>query len=213
MAREYLVPAWTDAASDHDLWSGKSPDDRKRKSHMLSPNRANTDAYSDASIAELKAQGAAKVSIKDKILPQFKRLTVLQSQMLELENSYRSGEIDIKTYSFLRDIVVAKIQRQEVLLKRASSVKPITQDDDFSSNYGQDDGFLYSVKASTASDNNGHGESYSSPVGVSFFAEVIDELSDTNSLKSFLKMSCKVVRKAVHFSHKARSYWNELKAV
>jgi hypothetical protein len=171
--------------------------------HMLKSGKANINAYADP----VPTKKASTASIKDKILPQAKRLTTLREQMVELENSYRAGEMSISEYSQLRDIVVAKIQRQEILYKRAASVKPIRPE-----SY-EDEVVSYTETFSTPSDNNRHGESYSSPVVVSYFAEVIDELSDQNSFKSFLQITCKLVRKAVQFSQATRNYIKTLSEV
>lgn len=206
--RLYITPSWRDAAEGHDAWSMESPDDRKRRSHTLPNGNANLQSYSDEAIGlAIGEKNKPKPNIKDKILPQARRLSVLREQMLELETSYRSGEMDVSEYSLLRDIIVAKIQRQEVLYKRAASVKPIRPE------AYEDEGEIYASGVYPPSDNNGHRESYSSPVGVSFFAEVIDELSDSNSLKSFLKMSCKLIRKAVQLSQAARNYIKTLSEV
>lgn len=171
--------------------------------HMLKSGKANINAYADP----VPTKKASTVSIKDKILPQAKRLTTLREQMVELENSYRSGEMSISEYTLYRDIIVAKIQRQEVLYKRAASIKPIRPE-----SY-EDEAVSYTETFSTSSDNNGHGESYSSPVGGSFFAEVIDELSSENMFKSFLKSACHITRKVIHYKHKMSSYLQTLKEV
>lgn len=167
--------------------------------------KANVDWFSDEQIALRSAANKPKPSIKDKILPQAKRLSVLRDQMLELETSYRAGEMSISDYSLYRDIIVAKIQRQEVLYKRAASIKPIRPDSH------EDEAVSYTETFSTPSDNNGHGESYSSPVGVSFFAEVIDELSDDNSLKNILKKACVVARTLVRWHNRTKAYVQTLK--
>lgn len=170
--------------------------------HMLKNGKANINAYA---ILDEPKKSVSKVSIKDKILPQLRRLNTLRSQMVELEQEYKTTDMSISEYSVLRDVLVAKVQRAEVLYRKAIAQKPTQMPEDV--------GFSYAENLSNPSDNIGHGESYSSPVGVGFFAEAIDELSETNSLKSFLKIACKVVRKAVHFSQATRNYINELKAV
>lgn len=158
--------------------------------HMLKNGKANINAYADP----VPTKKASTINIKDKILPQIKRLNTLRSQMVELEREYKdkSKDMSIEEYSLLRDVLVAKIQRQEVLYKRAASVKPIRPETD-------EDSAEYTYSSlSNDSDNNGHGESYSSPVGVDW----IDELSDSNSLKNILKKACVVCRTLVEFKHK-----------
>lgn len=211
MSRYFAIQSWVSSHDNEPDYSGQQTGSRHVRSVEIpmftQHGKANVDWFSDEQIALRTAANKPKPSIKDKILPQAKRLTTLREQMVELENSYRAGEMSISEYSQLRDIIVAKIQRQEVLYKRAASVKPIRPE-----TY-EDEGLSYANSLSNSSDNDGQGESYSPPVGVSFFAEVVDELSSNNSLKKPLKGACTIIKTAVHWSHKARSYWNELKAV
>lgn len=170
--------------------------------HTLPNGKANLLAYADR-----PTPVKSKVNIKDKILPQFKRLTTLREQMLELETAYRAGEMDIKDYSVLRDIIVAKIQRQEVLYKRAASVKPKSSETD--EDYAQVQAEYTPSSGFSAQPHEGYASEGYETVGVRF----IDELSDSNSLKSFLKLSCKAVRKAVQFSQATRNYIKTLSEV
>jgi hypothetical protein len=165
--------------------------------HTLPNGKANLLAYADRPTAV-----KSKVSIKDKILPQGKRLTVLRNQMIELENSYRSGEMDISEYSILRDVLVTKLQRQEVLYKRAISAKPIKTEDEYEE-----------VEAETLYQT--HEVAYTDiPIATSnWLDDFIAELPDRNCFKNFLKMSCKVMRKTLHYKHKAATYLNTLKEV
>lgn len=170
--------------------------------HTLPNGKANLLAYADR-----PTPVKSKVSIKDKILPQFKRLQTLRTQMIDLEKAYRAGEMDINEYSLLRDIIVAKIQRQEVLYKRAASIKPKSAETDEDSAQVQAE--YTSASGFSPQGDDGYTSEESEEIGVVW----IDELSETNSLKSFLKFSCKVVRKAVQFSHKAKAYYQTLKEV
>jgi hypothetical protein len=203
----YIVNHWNDAAA----YSGEQIGDRLKDSTALHFNRdgsANVNLYSEETAL---AKKKSSVSITDRILPQKRRVDSLTAQMVELELEYKAGKMSIQDYSLYRDIVSAKRDRATVLLDRAMKVKPIrpeTSEDEEESSY---------ASSSTPSDNNGHRESYSSPVvpdiGVGFFAEVVDGLSDGNLFKSFLKSACKVVQKAVQFSQATRNYYNELKAI
>lgn len=170
--------------------------------HMLN-GKANINAYADP----VPTKKASTVSIKDKILPQAKRLTTLRTQMIDLEKAYRAGEMDISEYSLLRDIIVAKIQRQEVLYKRAASVKPKSAETDEDS---AQDGVEYTPSSGfSPRPNDGYASEGYEEIGVVW----IDELSSNNSFKKPLKIACTLIKTALHWSHKARSYWNELKAV
>lgn len=204
--RLYITPSWRDAAEGHDAWSMESPDDRKRRSHTLPNGNANLQSYSDEAIGlAIGEKAKSKVSIQDRIIPQKRRLNTLYDQMQELENSYRAGDMNISTYSLYRDVLVAKVQRAEVLYRKAVAQKPVQMP--------EDEEEIYANSLSTPSDNNGHGESYSSPVGVGFFAEVIDELSEENSLKNILKKACTVCRTLVRWHNRTKAYVQTLKEV
>lgn len=203
MSRMYIVNHWNNAAA----YSGEQIGDRLKDSTALHFNRdgsANVSLYSEETAL---AKKKSSISITDRILPQKRRVDSLTAQMVELESEYKAGKMSIQDYSLYRDIVSAKRDRAIVLLDRAMKVKPIRPES------GEDEAVSYTETFSTPSDNNGHGESYSSPVGVSFFAEVVDELSDTNSLKSFLQIACKVCRKAVQLSQATRNYIKTLSEV
>lgn len=206
--RLYITPSWRDAAEGHDAWSMESPDDRKRRSHTLPNGNANLQSYSDEAIGlAIGEKNKPKISIQDKILPQKRRLNTLYLQMQELEDAYKSGEMGIDAYSLYRDIIVAKIQRQEVLYKRAASIKPKSLETDEDS---AQDGLEYTPSSGfSPQPNDGYTSEGYEAVGVRF----IDELSNQNSLKGLLKFSCKAIRKVVQFSHKAAAYYRTLKEV
>lgn len=208
-----MINSWVGSHENEPEYNGNMCGERNTRSIEVVPlydrwGNANVKYFSDEAIAARKGKTKPTgIPITDRILPQKRRLNTLYEQMQELENSYRSGEMSISDYTLYRDIIVAKIQRQEVLYKRAASVRPIREESE------EDEGVSYTENLSTPSDNNGHGESYSSPVGVGFFAKVIDELSDQNSFKNILKKACKVTRTVRYCSHKVINYWQELKEV
>lgn len=199
--RLYITPSWRDAAEGHDAWSMESPDDRKRRSHTLPNGNANLQSYSDEAIGlAIGEKNKPKISIQDKILPQKRRLNTLYLQMQELEDAYKSGEMGIDAYSLYRDIIVAKIQRQEVLYKRASSVKPRSLETDEDS---AQDGLEYTTASGfIPQPNDGYASEEYEEIGVRF----IDELSNENSLKGVLKFSCKAIRGLVRFSSATKRY-------
>lgn len=211
MSRYFAIQSWVSSHDNEPDYSGQQTGSRHVRSVEIpmftQHGKANVDWFSDEQIALRSAANKPKPSIKDKILPQAKRLSVLREQMLELETSYRAGEMDISDYTLYRDIIVAKIQRQEVLYKRAASVRPIRPESE------EDEAFSYAENFSNASDNDGHGESYSSTKGVGFFAEVVDELSDSNSLKNILKKTCVVCRTLVRWHNTTKAYVQTLKEV
>lgn len=198
--RQYLIGSWSNA-DEYDYSGEQLMGNRLGASrevpHFLANGRANVAKYGD-NIAK-----PIKTPLKQRILPQASRVDKLRSEAIELEAAYKAGEFNDGEYTLLRDVAFRKLYRAEELLKKA--ITPVQKEED---SY-EDEAVSYTKSFSNASDNNVHGESYSSPVGVEF----IDELSDSNSLKSFLKMSCKVCRKAVQLSQAVRNYYNELKAI
>lgn len=168
-------------------------------SHTLANGKANLAKYADPVVV----RKSTKVPLKNRILPQSARVDKLRSEAIELEAAFKAGEFSAEEYTLLRDVAFKKLRRAEELLKKA--ITPVQKEED---SY-EDEGVSSYASSDHPSDNNGHGEIYSSPMGVSF----IDELSNGNMFKSFLKSACHITRKVIHFSQKARSYWNELKAV
>ena len=210
MTRLYIQPSWIDSCSDHGEWSGGNDQYRGDKSIEAVPTyingRPNINAFSDAAIEARKEKRKTSVPLVDRVLPQQRRVRVLTEQLYELEAERKNG-LDLVTYSQLRDVLICKRDRAEVLLKKALTAKPNRPE-----SY-EDEAVSYTETFSTPSANNRHRESYSSPVGVGFFAEVVDGLSDQNSLKGVLKMSCKVIRGLVRFSSATKQYIKTLSEV
>lgn len=173
-------------------------------SHTLKNGQANLLKYADP-VAVRKP--ASKVNIKDRILPQKRRVDSLTAQMVELESEYKAGKLSIQDYSLYRDIVSAKRDRAIVLLDRAMKVKPIRTETDEDS---AQDGLEYTPSSGfSPQPNDGYASEEYEAVGVEF----IDSLSNGNMFKSFLKNACVITRKVIHYKHKMSSYLNELKAV
>lgn len=117
MSRMYVVNEWTNAAA----YSGEMIGDRLKKSEGLHFNRdgsANTDLYADE-----PKQKKPSIHIRDRILPQQKRVTTLTNQMKELVSEYQKGNIDIDEYSMLLSVISAKRDRAIKLLSKAKSVR------------------------------------------------------------------------------------------
>ncbi len=127
--RVYIQPSWRDAASDHSEWSGESPDDRKRRSHMIG-DKANIGAYSDEALGKTKPKKSS-VPLKQRILPQAARVERLTAQMIELCAEYKAGLHTLEEYTLLLSVVSAKRARAEELLAKAVSVKaPFEQEEE-----------------------------------------------------------------------------------
>lgn len=212
---------------DYDSWDGVSPNGRQYKNeatmetrnlsgadywhlrkqnrpteaipghlHMLNKDRANIDAYADPFETTKRK---TSVPLSDRILPQKKRLTTLRDQLIELETEYKTTDMSIEEYSTLRDILMFKINRAEVLYTKAINVRPTQPQESIE----QEE--LPIESAYETNDNR----SVNSVCGVG----IIDDLSDENCLKLFLQKACNGYKLAVHYKHKAKSYWNELKEV
>ena len=203
MTRLYIQPSWIDSCSDHGEWSGGNDQYRGDKSIEAVPTyingKPNVKAFSDEAIEARKEKKKTSIPLVDRILPQQRRVRVLTEQLIELEQAKRDDGMDIHTYSKLRDILVVKRDRAEELLKKATSVRPNrteTEEVGVESHYNSCDvDYTHTEVAPSC--------------GVSW----VDDLPRTNSFKKPLKIACTLTRKALQLSQKARSYWNELKAV
>ena len=117
MSRMYVVNEWTNAAA----YSGEIIGDRLKKSEGLHFNRdgsANTDLYADE-----PKQKKPSIHIRDRILPQQKRVQTLTQQMRDLVAEYKTGNMDIEEYSMLLSVISSKRSRAEQLLAKAKSVR------------------------------------------------------------------------------------------
>ena len=195
--RQYLIGSWSNADSydynGEQLMGHRSG--TSRRVHWNPDGSACVASYGD------DEPKATKISIKDRILPQFKRLQTLRSQMVDLEQEYKTTDMTCAEYSMLRDVLFAKAQRAEVLYRKAIAQKPIQMpEDEAETRY---------TNHVNAQPNDGYASEEYEEIGVRF----IDELSNQNSLKGVLKFSCKAIRGLVRFSSATKRYINELKEV
>lgn len=192
MARHYVIQDWSNSAT----WSGEMIGDRLSKSkghHFLKNGMANTEMYAGDEEDDLKKK--SRVPLKARILPQASRVDKLRSEAIELEAAYKAGEFTAEEYTLLRDVQFKKIHRAEELLKKA--ITPVQKEKET-----REDGVeMYTSSYDMAQDDDGCKD------------EPLAWLSDRNSLKKILQNTCKAVKGVVHFSQKAKSYWNELKEV
>lgn len=168
--------------------------------HMLSKDRANIEAYAQL---DQPVKKAPKISIEDKILPQAKRVRTLTQQLIELEEAKKAG-MDVNKYSKLRDILICKRQRAEVLLQKALSVKPSQSEDldledtqEFSTESYED-----SVENGSRGDDN-----------CEECPQWLKTVSEENSVKKVIVKGCRAWKKAVQLSQAARNYYSTLKAL
>ena len=205
MSRYFAIQSWVSSHDNEPDYSGQQTGSRHVRSVEIpmftQHGKANVDWFSDEAIAERTAKKAPTISIKDKILPQFKRLNVLQSQMIELEQSYKAGEMDISEYSLLRDCLVAKKERAEVLYRKAISAKPksfVEDDIDLYIDLPQDE-VVYDVNSSTTS-----------TIHTSIW---VDDLPASNSLKLPLQKTLQVVQTLVKWHQATKRYYKSLQEV
>lgn len=208
MTRLYIQPSWIDAASGHSEWSGGNDQYRGDRSVDLATfdknGRARVEAFSDAAIESLKKK--TSVPLIDRVLPQQRRVRVLTEQLYELEAERKNG-LDIQTYSQLRDVLIVKRDRAEVLLQKALSVRPIRSETDEDP---AQDGLEYAPSSGfSPQPNDGYASEEYEEIGVVW----IDELSDTNSLKNILKKACVVCRTLVKWHNRTKAYVRTLKAL
>jgi len=210
MSRYFALQTWVGSHENEPDYDGNQCGSRNVRSVEAIPlydiyGKANVNAFSDSAIAARMGKTPTKVPLKQRILPQATRVEKLRSEILELETAYRAGEFSLEEYSVYRDVAFAKLQRAEVLYKRAISAKPIKTDEEIDK---------VSVESAYSSCDVDHTHTEVAPsCGVSWMSDFIDDLPPSNSFKSFLKMSCKVVKTAVHYKHKISSYIDELKVV
>lgn len=207
MSRYFAIQSWVSSHDNEPDYSGQQTGSRHVRSveiPMFSQHgKANVDWFSDEAIAARTNANKPKVSIKDKILPQFKRLSTLRTQMIDLEQEYKTTEMTCAEYSMLRDVIVAKIQRAEVLYRKAISVRPASYEN-------EEENLDYSEEISyTINDQHTPSAPIASDIGVRF----IDELSHSNSLKKPLKIACILVRTAVKWHQATRNYIKTLSEV
>lgn len=160
-------------------------------SHTLANGQANLLKYADPVVVKKPT----KVPLKNRILPQSVRVDKLRSEAIELEQAFKAGEFTAEEYTLLRDVQFKKLRRAEELLKKA--ITPVQKEEET----GEDGVEMYACSHDMAQDDDGCKE------------EPFAWLSDRNSLKKILQGGCKAVKGVVHFSQKAKSYWNELKEV
>lgn len=87
--------------------------------HMIG-DKANISAYGEP---EEPKQKKPSIHIRDKILPQQRRVNTLTEQMKELVSEYQKGNIDIDEYSMLLSVLASKRDRAIKLLSKAKSVR------------------------------------------------------------------------------------------
>jgi hypothetical protein len=132
MTRMYIQPSFIDSCADHAEWSGGNGQYRGDRSADLATfdknGRARVEAFTDEAIEGRRDKPASKVSLKDRILPQQKRVSVLTQQMRDLCAEYKQGMHTPEEYTMLLQVLSTKRARAEQLLAKAVNVQPKNQD-------------------------------------------------------------------------------------
>ena len=162
--------------------------------HTLPNGKANLLAYADKPVPTKKTS----VPLKSRILPQATRLEKLRSEILELETAYRAGEFSLEEYSVYRDVAFAKLQRAEVLYKKAITTKPIKTEEEYEE-VGEE--YTYSSCDVDYTDT---------PTATSSW---LDDMSDKNSLKKPMKKALQVAKTLVRWHNRTQAYIQTLKEV
>jgi hypothetical protein len=201
--RMYIQPSWTDAAEDHEMWSGGNGQYRGDPSINLSTfdknGRARMEAFSDAAVEALKEKRKTSIPLTDRILPQAKRVNLLTEQMRELEIEYKSGKMSITDYTLYRDILSVKRSRAEVLLNKAVNVRPTPhEDDEYADEMPEVEAVLYAN---------------SCEVGCTDTGTWVDDLPASNSLKLPLQKTLQIVRTLVKWHQATKRYIKTLQEV
>jgi hypothetical protein len=206
MSRYFAIQTWVGSHENEPDYSGQQCGSRSVRSSEVVPlydiyGNANVLAFSDEAIAARNNANKKPtgIPIRDRILPQFKRLQTLRTQMVDLEKEYKTTDMTCAEYSMLRDVIVCKIARAEVLYRKAISVRPTPHEDD---EYADE---MPEVEA----------VSYANfyEVGYTDTGTWVDDLPNSNSLKIPMKKALQVAKTLVRWHQKARNYINELKAV
>jgi len=206
MSRYFALQTWVGSHENEPDYDGNQCGSRNVRSVEAIPlydiyGKANVNAFSDSAIAARMGKTPTKVPLKQRILPQASRLEKLRSEILELETAYRAGEFSLNDYSLLRDVAFAKLQRAEMLYKKAISAKPIKTEEEHEE-----------VSEETTYNSCDVGYTHTevaTPCGVSW----IDDLPRTNSFKKILQIACKTTKTLVRYSQATKRYIKTLSEV
>lgn len=208
MSRYFMIQSWVGSHENEPDYNGQQCGERNVRSIEVVPlydqfGNANVSAFSDEAIAARNSANKKPtgVSIRDKILPQRRRLNTLQAQMLELEQSYKAGDMSIDEYSLLRDCLMAKKERAEVLYRKAVSAKPKSYNETDSDLFeeSRQDEVIYQVNSNVRP---------SSHTGT-----WVDDLPNSNSLKMPIKKALHLTQTLVKWHNRTKAYIQTLKEV
>lgn len=194
--RNYIVATWSD--SDQYNYSGEQIGQRGRNSGRVHFNPDGSACVASYGDDEPATKRKTSIPLSDRILPQAKRVRVLTEQLIELESEHKAG-MDVNQYSLLRDVLIAKRDRAQVLYLKASSVKPVRNDDETDEFNGEND---YESCETDYTYATLQGTDKSSFVG---------QLSRTNIFRKPVEKAIHGYRILVRWSQQAKAYYRTLK--
>lgn len=177
MSRVYIQPSWVDSCSNHLEWSGQSPNDRKRKSHMIG-GKANLSAYDEP---EQKKKAVNKKSAFEQADLANRHYERLEKISCDLDAELDRGEITAGQWAMARKQLD---KRLDLAWKRVADANGWDAQ--------EKDQELYSLCLSEMQDKHKQKRTQK-PVdnqqeqGLSFSHELIDSLSEENFFKLPLK--------------------------
>ena len=202
MTRLYIQPSWINSAEEHNAWSGGNDQYRGDRSIDVSTfdknGRARVEAFSDDAIASIKEKRKTSIPLRERIIPQMKRVNTLTDQIIELENAYKSGEMSQAEYTMLRSVLYMKRDRAIELYKKAINVAQ-------SRNESAED----SVESDVQNDNKAVPAHREEIVTGTF----LDELPCDNFAKYPLQKALQAGRVLVRCIQQAKTYIQTLKEV
>lgn len=127
MSRYFAIQTWVGSHENEPDYNGHQCGERNVRSIEVPTfdrnGKPNFQGFSDEAIEARKPKNKPSIHIRDRILPQQKRVTTLTNQMKELVAEYKAGNIDIDEYSMLLSVLANKRNKAEILLAKAKSVR------------------------------------------------------------------------------------------
>lgn len=192
--RQYLIGSWNNA-DEYDYSGEQLMGHRLGASrevpHFLSNGQANVLKYGDNTPVSKKSS----IHIRDKILPQQKRLDTLDKQTRELEDSLNNDSISYPEYLQLKTILDNKRNRAWELYVRA------TRGVSFPDELVRSEYKAHSVGKTSHQNHNNEEE----VVGW------LSSVSDENMFKNHVGKALHLWKKVIHYKHKATTYIQSLK--
>lgn len=195
--RQYLIGSWANADSydySGEQLMGNRLGASRDASHFLKNGQANTAKYGDNTEASVKRK--TSIPLRDRIIPQERRLLTLDTQIEELNQEYDSNRMSHEEYAQLKTILQRKRDRAWELYVKAGGIGP---DDPQNIDESEEFGVEYATQNRVTEVGCG--------------VVWVDQLSAKNIFKKMLQNTCKASRTLVKWSQRAKAYYQTLKEV